>query len=79
MRAVLCGKARIESSEAAVGLDDVAFRNPDDGSIVLIAANSATGARMMSVQCTGRLFQYTVPARSVATFVWTEIQWLINP
>jgi glucosylceramidase len=72
-RFVRQGAQRIESSEAVSGLDNVAFRNPDDGSIVLIAANSATGARMMSVQCNGRLFQYTMPARSVATFVWAEM------
>jgi glucosylceramidase len=71
-RFVRQGAQRIESSEAAAGLENVAFRNTDDGSIVLIAANSATGARRMSVQCNGRLFQYTMPARSVATFVWTE-------
>jgi glucosylceramidase len=72
-RFVRQGAQRIESSEAASGLDNVAFRNPDDGSIVLIAANSATNARTMSVRCNGRLFQYTMPARSVATFVWAEI------
>ena len=72
-RFVRQGAQRVESSEAATGLDNVAFRNPDDGSIVLIAANSATSARTMSVQCNGRLFQYTMPSRSVATFVWAEI------
>jgi glucosylceramidase len=72
-RFVRQGAQRIESSEAASGLDNVAFRNPDDGSIVLIVANSATNARTMSVRCNGRLFQYTIPARSVATFVWAEI------
>jgi glucosylceramidase len=72
-RFVRQGAQRIESSEAAPGLDNVAFRNPDDGSIVLIVANSATNARAMSVRCVGRLFQYTMPARSVATFVWAEI------
>jgi glucosylceramidase len=37
------------------------------------AQREATNARTMSVQCNGRLFQYTMPARSVATFVWAEI------
>jgi glucosylceramidase len=72
-RFVRQGAQRIESSEAASGLENVAFRNPDDGSIVLIAANSANNAQTMSVQCNGRLFQYTMPARSVATFVWAEV------
>jgi glucosylceramidase len=72
-RFVRQGAQRIEWSETASGLDNVAFRNSDDGSIVLIGANSATNARTMSVRCNGRLFQYTIPARSVATFVWAEI------
>ena len=72
-RFVRRGAQRIESSESASGLDNVAFRNSDDGSTVLIAANSATNARTISMRCNGRLFQYTIPARSVATFVWVEI------
>ena len=66
------GAQRIESNETDSGLDNVAFRNQDDGSIVLIAANSATSPRAVLVRCRDREFQFTMPAQSVATFVWSQ-------
>ena len=63
------GAQRIESNETESGLDNVAFRN-QDGSIVLIAANSATNPRAVLVRCRDREFQFTMPAQSVATFAW---------
>jgi glucosylceramidase len=66
------GAQRIESNETDSGLDNVAFRNQDDGSIVLIAANSATNPRTVWVRCRDRQFQFTMPAQSVATFVWAQ-------
>ena len=66
------GAERIESSETDGGLANVAFRNQDDGSIVLIAANSAASPRAVRVRCRDREFRYTMPERSVATFVWTQ-------
>jgi glucosylceramidase len=63
------GAQRIESNETDSGLDNVAFRN-QDGSIVLIAANSATNPRTVLVRCREHEFQFTLPAQSVATFVW---------
>jgi glucosylceramidase len=66
------GAERIESSETDAGLANVAFRNEDDGSIVLIAANSAASPRALRVRCRDREFRYTMPERSVATFVWTQ-------
>lgn len=69
-RFVQPGAERIDSTETDGGLANVAFRNPKDGSIVLIAANSSNEARAMSVQCAGAAFDYTMPALSVATFVW---------
>lgn len=62
---------RIDSSTAVNGLDSVAFRNADDGSIVLIVANSAGAARSVSVRQAGQAFAYSLDAGSVATFVWT--------
>jgi glucosylceramidase len=50
----------------------VAFQKPDDGSIVLIAANSATSAKVLSVRCRDHEFRYTMPGESVATFVWSQ-------
>ena len=69
-RFVRPGAHRVASSEAADDLDNVAFRNADDGSLVLLVANSAEQARRFSVGQEGRVFDYTLPARSVATFVW---------
>lgn len=66
------GAQRLDSSEAHAGLANVAFRNPDDGSLVLIVANSATNPIAMLVRCSDREFRYTMPERSIATFVWTQ-------
>lgn len=70
-RFVRRGAWRIGSSEGADGVDNVAFLNPDDGSIVLIVANSATSERRFTV-ATGDAsgFSYALPAKSLATFVW---------
>jgi glucosylceramidase len=69
-RFVLQGAEHIESNATDAGLANVAFRNPQDGSIVLLAANSANDPRTMSVRCQDRAFDYTMPPQSVATFVW---------
>lgn len=69
-RFVRPGAHRIASSEAIHDLDNVAFRNVDDGSLVLLVVNSANQRRRFSVGQAGRAFDYTLPARSVATFVW---------
>lgn len=69
-RFVRPGAHRIASSEATHDLDNVAFRNADDGSLVLLVANAAKQARRFSVAQGGQAFDYTLPARSVATFVW---------
>jgi glucosylceramidase len=54
---------------ATPGLDDVAFRNPD-GSITLVAYNSAASPVSFVVTAHGRAFRYTLPPRTTATFVW---------
>lgn len=69
-RFVRPGARRIASSEAIDDLDNVAFRNADDGSLVLLVANSGQHARRFNVGHDNRTFNYTLPARSVATFVW---------
>ncbi len=71
-RFVRPGAVRVESNEADSSVDNVAFQNPDDGSIVLIAANSATSAKVLSVRCRDHEFRYTMPGESVATFVWSQ-------
>ncbi len=64
------GAERIDSSAAADGLDSVAFRNADDGSIALVVCNSAASERRFSVRQGARTFAYTLPRQSVATFAW---------
>lgn len=69
-RFVRRGAERIASSPGRAGLDNVAFRHPDDGSLVLIVSNSATEERRFTVRVAGVGFAHTLPGRSVATFVW---------
>jgi O-glycosyl hydrolase len=64
-----CASNRIKRDSSA---DNVAFQKPDDGSFVLIAANSATSAKVLSVRCRDHEFRYTMPGESVATFVWSQ-------
>jgi glucosylceramidase len=70
-RFVRPGAQRIDSNETEAGLANVVFQNAD-GSIVLIAANSATSPRALSVRCRDREFRYTMPGESVATLVWAQ-------
>ena len=71
------GSVRVGSSETDKELNNVAFRNPADGSVVLVVVNSHTDARPISVIQGQFGFQYTMPAQSVATFVWNlEPTWL---
>jgi len=66
----LPGAVRIDSnSDAGGGIEDVAFRNPD-GSVALLALNPADMAQSFAVAWHGAYFNYSLPAQSVATFVW---------
>jgi glucosylceramidase len=69
-RFVRPGAQRIASNTALDGLDTVAFRNADDGSLVLIVCNSAAATRRFSVRQAGQQFAYDMPRESVVTFVW---------
>jgi len=64
------GARRIESSSGVSQLDNVAFRNADDGSLVLIVANSEADGRRFSVSFAEHSFTYELPGKSIATFVW---------
>lgn len=68
-RFVVPGARRIASEGGGEGLDHVAFRNPD-GSVVLVASNSAATPRRFTVQAPGRRFAYELPAGSVVTLRW---------
>ena len=65
------GARRIESSVGTSELSNVAFQNSDDGSLVLIVANSSAEARRFSVRSATRAFSYELSGKSVATFVWS--------
>ena len=73
-RFVQPGAERIESTATDAGLVNVAFRNPGGASLVLVAVNSASDPREISVACVGRAFDYVLPPQSVATFVWSDRQ-----
>ena len=68
-RFVLPGAQRVQSSEAAGELSNVAFRNRD-GSLALVVANGAPQEQTFSVRMKGQSFRYTLPGMSVATFAW---------
>lgn len=69
-RFVRQGAYRIASTETSNGLDNVAFQNTDDGSLVLIVTNSGTAPRSFSVRQQEQGFHYSLPGKSVATFRW---------
>ena len=50
-------------------LDTVAFQNPDN-SDVLLSANATSQSQTVRVVLNGQHFNYVVPAKSLATFVW---------
>jgi glucosylceramidase len=71
-RFVRQGAWRIASSEGADDVDNVAFENADDGSLVLVAVNSARAPRAIVVRQGALAFRYEMPARSLATFRWHD-------
>ncbi len=70
-RFVRPGARRIDSSSGLDGLESVAFQNPDDNSIALVVVNSAAAERRFTVTSGAQRFEHSMPAASVATFVWT--------
>ncbi|MEQ1707203.1 MAG: glycoside hydrolase family 30 beta sandwich domain-containing protein [Terricaulis sp.] len=71
-RFVRPGAHRIGSETEAGGLESVAFRNADDGSVVLIVLNGGRQPRDFCVQVGDRAFDAALPAGAVATFTWGE-------
>lgn len=70
----LASLMRTDSASAAgasgQAVSQVAFRNEDDSSIVLIAVNSDSIAARLHVSGAPRATYFTMPARSVATLRW---------
>jgi glucosylceramidase len=65
------GAHRIGSSSGITGLESVAFKNADDGSIAVIVLNTAAQAQRFSLRAAGKSFRYTLPPAGVATFIWS--------
>ena len=68
---VLPGAYRIKSESADTALANVAFRNPDGYTKVLIVLNTAKEPRAFVVRAAGKSFRYTLPVASVVTLVWS--------
>jgi glucosylceramidase len=64
------GAVRIASTSGVDSLASVAFRNADDHSTVVIVFNGAHTTQTFAVRSKTQGFQYTLPAASVATFIW---------
>ena len=69
---VRSGAQRIASTAAVEGVETVAFRNADDGSVALIVSNGGAQAKRFSVGVGGQTFVYVLPRESVATFTWQD-------
>jgi glucosylceramidase len=70
-RFVRPGARRIASSASVGALENVVFRNADDGSKVVLAINTGTVPLTLAVLWAGKSFQYTLGAGAVVTFVWS--------
>jgi len=64
------GAQRIASTAESGTLQTVAFRNADDGSLVLIVCNSGAAEQRYSVQSGGQVLQTTLAPSSITTLVW---------
>jgi glucosylceramidase len=66
------GARRIASEGGDKDLPNVAFRNADDNSKVLIVVNNADRPRSFAVRSAagGATFSYSLPAAAVVTFTW---------
>lgn len=65
------GAQRIASTSGVEGVETVAFRNADDGSIALVLCNTTASERRLSVRQAGQVIEITLPRESLATLVWT--------
>lgn len=66
------GAARVESSAGRGDLDQVAFQNADDASMVLVVVNAGDGARDFTAHQGAIAFRYTLPRRSIVTLTWRD-------
>jgi len=57
------------TTQGTTGVQDVGFLNPD-GSLVVVAFNSASSAAAVTIAWNNQNFNYTIPAGSAVTFKW---------
>lgn len=69
MKFVRRGAVRVDSVPSTQELSNVAFRNPD-GTTVLVLGNTTGQARPFSVVAGDRAFTTTIPGKSVMTCLW---------
>jgi glucosylceramidase len=69
-RFVRPGAHRIASPTGIAGIENVAFKNVDDGTHVLIAVNTTPTLAPLVVTEGGRGFRFDLPPGSVGTFRW---------
>ena len=69
-RFVRPGAVRIGSEATIENLPNVAFRNADDGSTVLLVLNATKDLQTVSVRSPDGGFAYALPVGAAATFVW---------
>ncbi len=71
MKFIQRGAVRIESTPGTHEFNNIAFRNPD-GSVVLIAVNTAEKPKLIALVCQGQSLTSVLAAQSVATFRWKK-------
>jgi glucosylceramidase len=65
------GAVRIDSNTFGSGnIEDVAFRNPDGSTALIVLNADASNAHTFNVDENGQYFTYSLPAKAVATFTW---------
>lgn len=62
------GARRIASTSPVAGIENVAFRNADDGSTVVIVVNTNQQEMRFAIRDGEHAFEYALPAGAVATF-----------
>jgi glucosylceramidase len=68
------GAVRLDSNTFGSGnVEDVAFRNPDGSTALIVLNADASNARTFGVSQSGQSFTYTLPAKAVATFTWPAL------
>jgi glucosylceramidase len=69
MKFIARDAVRLESTPGDGKFNSIAFQNPD-GSIILVAANSAKTTGQFTVQVSGHAFRASLPSKSVGTYRW---------